>query len=90
MLTIEPTAAFKREVQRLAQRGRNVLKMFTPIAMLLNNQPFPPEYDDHPLKGKWLGFREFHVEPDWLIIYQVDNTSLIVARTGNHSDLFKS
>jgi mRNA interferase YafQ len=45
-------------------------------------------YSDHPLKGDWKGFRDLHIEPDWLLLYRVEGTELQLARTGAHSDLF--
>ncbi|WP_348640742.1 type II toxin-antitoxin system YafQ family toxin [Mesorhizobium sp. B2-3-13] len=45
-------------------------------------------YKDHPLKGDWKGFRDAHIEPDWLLIYRVVGDELQLARTGSHSDLF--
>ena len=46
-------------------------------------------YSDHPLRGPWSGYREAHIEPDWLLIYRVAGEELQLARTGSHSDLFK-
>lgn len=47
------------------------------------------EYQDHPLAGNWKDFRDCHIEPDWLLIYKFETDSLILARTGSHSELFK-
>jgi mRNA interferase YafQ len=90
MLTPKPTTTFKSEVQRLAMRGRDITKMFSPMLALLSNQPLLPQYQDHPLKGKWKGYREFHVEADWIVIYRKTDDFLLLERTGTHSDLFKS
>lgn len=59
------------------------------IEMLLAEEPLPPRLKDHPLSGDWAGFRDCHVEPDWVLIYQIDGDRLILARTGTHSDLFR-
>ena len=59
------------------------------IEMLLAEEPLPPRLKDHPLSGSWAGFRDCHVEPDWVLIYQIDGDRLILARTGTHSDLFR-
>jgi mRNA interferase YafQ len=45
-------------------------------------------YRDHPLRGDWKGYRDLHIEPDWLLIYQVSGDELRLARTGTHADLF--
>lgn len=57
---------------------------------LINERPLDEKYRDHNLEGNWKGFRECHINPDWLLIYQIDNNDLILtlARTGTHSDLF--
>ena len=58
--------------------------------MLANEQPLPEKYKDHALTGDWKGFRECHIQPDWLLIYEINNNELILylTRTGSHSDLF--
>lgn len=57
---------------------------------LINERPLDEKYRDHNLKDNWKGFRECHINPDWLLIYQIDNNDLILtlARTGTHLDLF--
>ena len=57
---------------------------------LVNERPLAEKYCDHNLEGDYKGFRECHINPDWLLIYQIDNNDLILtlARTGTHSDLF--
>ena len=58
--------------------------------MLCHNEPIPLKNKDHNLIGNWQGYRECHIEPDWLLIYriQLDKNTLELARTGTHSDLF--
>ena len=58
------------------------------LSLLLEQQPLPAAYKDHPLKGRWKGFRDLHIEPDWLLLYRVEGDELQLARTGAHSDLF--
>ncbi len=89
MLTLKSTTAFKKDLQRLARGGRDITALLSPLLYLANNQPPPPEYKDHPLKGDWQGYREFHVTPDWLVIYEIIDPFLVLMRTGSHSDLFK-
>ena len=48
----------------------------------------PPEYRDHALRGDWNGFRDLHIEPDWLLLYRIEGDEVQLARTGTHSDLF--
>ena len=63
-------------------------KLRAVILLLLDEAPLEPRYRDHPLKGEWLGYRDLHVEPDWVLIYKQTETELLLARTGTHSDLF--
>ena len=87
MLTAKPTTSFRKDIQRLATRGRDIIKILQPLVLLLNEQPLPPQYQDHPLKGKWTGYRDFHIEPDWVVIYKIDKNFLILMRTGTHADI---
>jgi len=89
MLDVEYSIAFKKEVKRAMLQGRDVLKMFVPIAILLNGEPLPLRYRDHPLKGNWEGYRDFHVEPDWLVLYRLEDNLVRFERTGTHSELFR-
>ena len=60
-----------------------------PLLALCSREPLPREFNDHPLKGDWKGWRDCHVAPDWIIIYQKTDDELILARTGTHADLFE-
>jgi mRNA interferase YafQ len=57
-------------------------------AKLLDGKSLDPQQRDHPLRGGWVGWRDCRIEPDWVLIYKVTTTEVIVARTGTHSDLF--
>ena len=46
-------------------------------------------YRDHPLRGTWKGYREAHIEPNWLLVYRIEGDELHLVRTGSHADLFK-
>ena len=59
------------------------------LASLVEQEPLSARRRDHPLRGIWKGYREAHLEPDWLLIYRVDGHELRLVRTGTHSDLFK-
>ena len=88
MLDLSYTNKFKKEVRHAALRGRDIMKMFPPIFLLLDGQTLPRQYSDHPLHGEWEGFNDFHIETDWIVIYCIDEKTLTLARTGTHSDLF--
>ncbi|GHU91775.1 hypothetical protein FACS1894202_13800 [Clostridia bacterium] len=61
------------------------------IKLLADGIPLSESNDDHELTGDWIGHRECHIQPDWLLIYRIegDNLILVLSRTGTHSDLFR-
>ena len=84
------TSQFKKDYKLAIKRGYRIEELDRVITMLANNLILPVKYKDHELSGAWKGFRECHIEPDWLLIYRVINNDLILTliRTGSHSDLF--
>jgi mRNA interferase YafQ len=87
MLKIKQGRVFGKDVKRMVLQGRDIMKMFYPLFVLLNSQPLSPQYRDHPLKGKWKGYRDFHIEPNWVVIYRITEDFLFLARTGTHSEI---
>jgi len=79
---------FKRDVRLAARRGKDIDKLKAVLLLLIEEKPIPIRYKDHPLKGNWNGFRDLHIEPDWLLLYRVEGNELQLARTGTHADLF--
>lgn len=79
---------FKRDVKAAEKRGKNMEKLRELLVLLIEGKPLPPEYLDHPLKGGWKGYRDSHIEPDWLLIYRVTDDNLHLVRTGAHADIF--
>ena len=90
MLTIKYESTFKKDYKRIVKRGYDVRLLETVIGLLAEEQPLPEKYRDHSLSGDYGGCRECHITPDWLLIYQVSRSELILylTRTGTHSDLF--
>lgn len=90
MLELVTTSQFRKDYKRMKKRGCDMRLLETVIDLLLNRQPLDERYHDHGLSGNYVGFRECHVMPDWLLIYAVDKEKLllITSRTGTHSDLF--
>ena len=88
MRRIRYTSQFKKDIKRIRKRGYDLPKIRTVIDALANNSPLDPKYKDHPLIGNWKGTRECHIEPDWLMIYKIEDEELILVRTGTHADLF--
>jgi len=80
---------FKRDVKLAKKRGKDMGQLKTLLALLIEDQPLPAAYLDHPLKGGWRGFRDAHIEPDWLLIYKIDGNVVRFERTGRHVDLFE-
>ena len=87
---IERTNRFKREYRLAKRRGQDVGRLHRIIFLLANGDSPPPECNDHALTGDYIGCRECHIAPDWLLIYQIteDEFILLLIRTGSHSDLF--
>lgn len=90
MLTIKYQTAFKKDYKKILKRGYNIKLLEKVVELLAEEKPLPPEYKDHALNGNYIGFRECHISPDWLLIYQISNKELVLllTRTGTHSDLF--
>lgn len=90
MLNPVRTSGFKADVKRQQRRGKDMTKLKTLITLLVNEQEIPAEYEDHPLQGNWRGYRDAHMEGDWILIYRVDGEDLRLARTGTHQDIFSN
>ena len=88
MREIVQSTAFRKDVKRTGKRGKDMAKLRAVIFLLIEDAVLEPRYRDHPLKGEWVGYRDLHVEPDWVLIYKVAQKELLLARTGTHSDLF--
>jgi mRNA interferase YafQ len=88
MLRLAPSGRFKRDVKRAAKRGKDMQKLREVIDLLLAGTSLPANYRDHSLRGNWIGWRDLHIEPDWLLIYRIAQERLELAATGTHSDLF--
>ncbi len=88
---VKKTKQFKQEYKLCKTRGLNIELLNNVIYTLICKQPLEPKYKDHTLIGNYKGYRECHIQSDWLLIYKIikiDNT-IIFARTGTHSDLFR-
>lgn len=90
MLTIKYHTLFKKDYKRIKKRGYDISRLEKIVELLANEVPLPEQFKDHNLSGNYNGFRECHIAPDWLFIYQVNNNELVLvlSRTGSHSDLF--
>jgi mRNA interferase YafQ len=88
MLEIRETKRFKKDLRLMKKRGKSFDRYKKIIILLINEKELPSNFGAHKLTGEWADFWEGHIEPDWLLIYQKTKTSLILTRTGTHSDLF--
>ena len=90
MLILKTTTRFRKDYKRLKKQGKDMNLLEAVIDDLLAEKVLDQKYKDHALVGDYVGFRECHILPDWLLIYAIDRGQLLltVTRTGSHSDLF--
>jgi mRNA interferase YafQ len=88
-LAIRQSTRFRRDVKRLLRQGVDLSKLEVIITTLAAQKSPDERFRDHALIGNWKGFRECHIEPDWLLIYRVEGNELQLARTGSHAQLFE-
>ena len=89
MLKIKTTNKFEKEYKKAIKSGKDIKKLDHIFFKLANELPLDKKYNDHPLKGNYKNRRECHIEPDWLLIYKLDDNFIIFERTGSHSQLFR-
>ena len=82
------TTKFKRDYKLAQKRGKDLSKIQHIMRELANENPLPPANRDHGLTGDYTGLRECHIEPDWLLVYELTEEEIYFMRTGSHSDLF--
>lgn len=93
MRSIKQSKRFKKDLKRIAKRGKDLNKLARVVSLLSSDADLPVSLCDHPLRGNLLGFRDCHIEPDWVLIYKkIDDESLelhelFLDQTGTHSDL---
>ena len=81
--------SFKKDLKLLKKRGKNLIKLQNVMSDLIHQISLAKERLDHPLKGEYSDCRECHIEPDWLLIYVIKDSTIVFIRTGTHSDLFR-
>lgn len=89
MKTIRRTSQFKWDVKRMQRQGKDLEKLKRVLESLVKGKGLAPKYRDHVLVGQYKGTRECHIEPDWLLIYELAESEIVLIRTGSHSDLFR-
>jgi len=90
MLKIQYHNQFKKDYKLALKRGCNPELLVEVVELLVNEIVLPEKYKDHKLTGNYKGFRECHIQNDWLLVYKIkkDELILILSRIGTHSDLF--
>ena len=90
MLSIETSHIYKKGYKRAIRRGLPIDKLDEVVMKLANQEMLPINFKDHSLSGKYAGYRECHIQPDWLLIYRIDKGRLVLylLDTGTHADLF--
>lgn len=90
MYDVKWTNKFKRSYKLAKKRGLDISLLRSIIEKLKNGEVLEEKYLDHELKGQLKGFRECHIQPDWLLIYLIEDEvlTLTLVDTGTHSDLF--
>lgn len=87
---IKFTNQFKKDLKLAKKQNRDLDKLFDVVHILADGRTLDTKYRDHDLSGKYKGTRECHIEPDWLLIYEIrsDVIVLVLNRIGTHSELF--
>lgn len=90
MLDIVSSNRFKKDLKLAIRRGYNIELLDTVVSKIAAQEKLDDKYKDHALSGEYSDFRECHITPDWLLVYQIIENELILflSRTGTHSDLF--
>lgn len=88
--TVKTTTQFKKDYKLAIKRGLEINLLEQVVASLANGKKLPAKNKDHTLTGNWIGHRECHILPDWLLIYRIEENVLVLTltRTGSHSELF--
>ena len=91
MLRVRYRKQFKKDFRRALKQPEHTQERFQEVlSLLVEEAPLPEKFRDHALTGNYIGHRECHILPDWLLIYKIESDilTLTLTRTGSHSDLF--
>ena len=87
-MRLQTTRRFERDLTRARRRGKNLEKLWAVVERLMEGQSLDARHRPHRLSGDWASFWECHLEPDWLLVWNLREDALVLVRTGSHSDLF--
>ena len=85
---VHSTKQFKRDLKKVLKQGKEAKRIKNIVDHLQKGTPLAPKHRPHQLGGNWKPKLECHIEPDWLLIYEVTNEEVKLIRTGSHSELF--
>jgi len=87
---IKFTSQFKKDLKKAKKQHKNLDKLFDTVEKIANGEKLDASYHDHELAGDYVGTRECHIEPDWLLVYEIQQSVLVLMlyRVGSHSELF--
>lgn len=90
MLSVVLSNQFKKDLKLAQKRGLNIALLTEVVDKLASGEELPPKNRDHNLSGDYAGYRECHIQPDWILVYKIEQIDvlLLLFRTGTHSDLF--
>jgi mRNA interferase YafQ len=87
-LRVRQSTRFRRDIKRLQRQRADITKLEAVVKLLATQMALDEKFRDHPLAGNWHGYRDCHIQPDWILIYRIDGDELQLARTGSHAELF--
>lgn len=82
------TSQFKKDTKKAKKQHKDLNTVLEIAEVIITGQTIPVKYKDHQLNGDYVGHRELHIEPDWLLIYKLSHDELRLVRLGSHSELF--
>ncbi|MFI3242279.1 MAG: type II toxin-antitoxin system YafQ family toxin [Alphaproteobacteria bacterium] len=88
-LNLKIESSFKNKIKKLQKKHFDLSKLEIVLDLLVNQKVIPNKYKDHALKGNLQGYRECHIEKNWLLLYKIEDNNLILISTGTHDDFFK-
>ena len=90
MYKLEYSNKFEKDIKRCIKQNKDMSKFKALNILIVNGEKLPAKYKEHFLIGNWKGYKECHIQPDWLLIYKINELekTIYYARTGSHSELF--
>lgn len=89
MKRVDLLGRYKRDLKRIEKRNWDRRKLDAVVNKLIRGETLLPSAQPHKLSGEWLGFWECHIESDWVLVYDVTDSAVLLAGTGSHADLFE-